>query len=385
MSALPPPERYAQSRKNPTFLEQFLTFQEVDNHKPDHIHGSRERTCSGESKGSIQPSALTVFPLLTFWILIICCCRDSFGESSVYLQCVFVFVKTTIKVLEHPVIWSPFHIVICDASAAMPRFGPSGQYIGQPIPKSQFLKIAIKTANMMFRDVGRSYLNASGKIQKLKRGPIHSDTRFKDKDRESGVVSVSQHSTPAQDTITRLLLKSKGLSVGFFLWALFQVTFSDPSGASRVRTLARAPGNYLDGGVVNGCHRALVCLMSPLTLASVAVARIQSDASMASHGKKLSARLKSPSSQLAKGIIPLDLPLSSLHTSGFISRPGFKFVAFSYEKMKSCTSTLESGLSKTLNRNLNHCEVNSDTHTKPQDDRLVADEFVGVRCGFSCS
>lgn len=28
----------------------------------------------------------------------------------------------------------------------------------------QLLKIAIKTANMMFRDVGRSYLNASGAL-----------------------------------------------------------------------------------------------------------------------------------------------------------------------------------------------------------------------------
>ena len=48
------------------------------------------------------------------------------------------------------------------------------------------------------------------------------------------------------------------------------MTFPDPTGASRVETLARAPGNYLDGG---GCHRALVCLMSPLTPASVAIAR----------------------------------------------------------------------------------------------------------------
>lgn len=41
------------------------------------------------------------------------------------------------------------------------------------------------------------------------------------------------------------------------------VTFPDPTGASRVGTLAGAPGNYLDGGVVGGCHRALVFLMSP--------------------------------------------------------------------------------------------------------------------------
>ncbi|KAK2919436.1 hypothetical protein Q8A73_003807 [Channa argus] len=37
------------------------------------------------------------------------------------------------------------------------------------------------------------------------------------------VLLVSQYSTPAQDTITPLLLQSKGLSVGSFLWALFQV------------------------------------------------------------------------------------------------------------------------------------------------------------------
>lgn len=43
--------------------------------------------------------------------------------------------------------------------------------------------------------------------------------------KENGVVLVvSQYSTPTQDTITlTLLLKSKGLSVGSFLWALFQV------------------------------------------------------------------------------------------------------------------------------------------------------------------
>lgn len=37
------------------------------------------------------------------------------------------------------------------------------------------------------------------------------------------VLVVSQYSTPAQDTIFPLLLKSKGLSVGSFLWALFQI------------------------------------------------------------------------------------------------------------------------------------------------------------------
>lgn len=37
------------------------------------------------------------------------------------------------------------------------------------------------------------------------------------------VVLVSQYSTPAQETVTPLLLKSKALSVGSFLWALFQV------------------------------------------------------------------------------------------------------------------------------------------------------------------
>lgn len=40
---------------------------------------------------------------------------------------------------------------------------------------------------------------------------------------KSGVVSVSQYSIPAQETVTPLLLKSKALSVGSFLWALFQV------------------------------------------------------------------------------------------------------------------------------------------------------------------
>lgn len=37
------------------------------------------------------------------------------------------------------------------------------------------------------------------------------------------VVVVSQYSTPAQDTISPLLLKSKALSAGSFSWAPFQV------------------------------------------------------------------------------------------------------------------------------------------------------------------
>lgn len=40
---------------------------------------------------------------------------------------------------------------------------------------------------------------------------------------EREVVLVSQYSTPAQETVAPLLLKSKALSVGSFLWALFQV------------------------------------------------------------------------------------------------------------------------------------------------------------------
>lgn len=49
------------------------------------------------------------------------------------------------------------------------------------------------------------------------------------------------------------------------------VTFHDTAGASREGTLAVPPGNHLDscGG---GCHRALVFLMSPLTRASVVIA-----------------------------------------------------------------------------------------------------------------
>lgn len=44
-----------------------------------------------------------------------------------------------------------------------------------------------------------------------------------EREKESGVVLVCQYSTLAQDTITPLLLKSKGLSVGSFLWAWFQL------------------------------------------------------------------------------------------------------------------------------------------------------------------
>eukprot|EP00064_Thunnus_orientalis_P012752 superscaffoldBa00001995_g12787 len=70
----------------------------------------------------------------------------------------------------------------------------------------QLSNIAINTAYMVFRDV----VVAIGLLQ--------------EREKESGVaVLVSQYSSPAQDTITPLLLKSEGLSVGSFLRASFQV------------------------------------------------------------------------------------------------------------------------------------------------------------------
>lgn len=56
--------------------------------------------------------------------------------------------------------------------------------------------------------------------------PVHisSDSLLLgESEREREVVLVSQYSTPAQQTVAPLLLKSKALSVGSFLWALFQV------------------------------------------------------------------------------------------------------------------------------------------------------------------
>lgn len=71
----------------------------------------------------------------------------------------------------------------------------------------------------------------------------------------------------------------KAFPCWIFLWLdqsfdlCCQVTFPDPTGPSRAGTLAGKPENYLDDGVVCGCHQTLVCLMSPLTPASVAIAR----------------------------------------------------------------------------------------------------------------
>lgn len=85
--------------------------------------------------------------------------------------------------------------------------------------------------------------------------------------------------TKWQPTISLYPSLIKALTCWSFLWLdqsfdlCCQVTFPDPTGASRVGTLAGAPGNYLDSGVVGGCHWALVFLMSPLTPASVAIAR----------------------------------------------------------------------------------------------------------------
>lgn len=85
--------------------------------------------------------------------------------------------------------------------------------------------------------------------------------------------------TKWQPTISLHPSLIKALPCWVFLWLdqsfdlCCQVTFPDPTGASRGGTLAGAPGNYLDSSVVGGCHRALVFLMSPLTPASVAIAR----------------------------------------------------------------------------------------------------------------
>ena len=85
--------------------------------------------------------------------------------------------------------------------------------------------------------------------------------------------------TKWQPTISLCPSLIKALPCWIFLWLdqsfdlCCQVTFPDPTAASREGTLAGAPGNYLDSSVVGGCHWALVFLMSPLTPASVATAR----------------------------------------------------------------------------------------------------------------
>ncbi|KAK2815638.1 hypothetical protein Q5P01_026105 [Channa striata] len=63
----------------------------------------------------------------------------------------------------------------------------------------------------------RQYINSGGRGYGV----------CQEREKESGVVLVvSQYSTRAQDTIAPLLLQSKGLSVGSFLWALFQVALA---------------------------------------------------------------------------------------------------------------------------------------------------------------
>lgn len=71
----------------------------------------------------------------------------------------------------------------------------------------------------------------------------------------------------------------KNLSAGSCLWLdqrfdlCCLVTFHDSCCLSRVGTFAGAPENYFDGSLDSGCHRVTVCLMSPLTSASVAIVK----------------------------------------------------------------------------------------------------------------